>query len=65
MVSFGSDEKTKAVIKAIQKEGTAWFGGTNWHGREAMRISTVGWSTTKEDIDLSIEALLKVVNQLN
>lgn len=65
MVSFGSDEKTKAVIKAIQKEGTAWFGGTNWHGKEAMRISTVGWSTTKKDIDMSMEALLKVVNQFN
>ena len=65
MVSFGTAEKTKAVIHAIQKEGTAWFGGTNWHGREAMRISTVGWSTTKHDIDLSMTALMKIINQLN
>lgn len=64
MVSFGSDEKTQAIIDALQKDGTAWFGGTNWHGKEAMRISTVGWSTTKKDIDMSMDAILKVISEL-
>ena len=39
LVSFGSPEKTKAVIARIQEESVCWCGGTEWQGRAAMRIS--------------------------
>ena len=35
------DPYTGAVIAAINAEGTAYFSGTVWQGRRAMRISVV------------------------
>ena len=52
------DRYTRAVIKAVQDDGTCWLGGTSWHGVEAMRISVSNWSTTTEDVERSIEAIL-------
>jgi glutamate/tyrosine decarboxylase-like PLP-dependent enzyme len=60
LVRFGdSDEATQATIRAIQEDGTCWCGGTVWQGRAAMRISVSNWSTTEEDVDRSVEAMLR------
>ena len=53
------DRYTRAVIEAVQNDGTCWLGGTSWHGIEAMRISVSNWSTTSEDVERSIEAILR------
>ena len=53
------DRYTRAVIETVQNDGTCWLGGTNWHGIEAMRISVSNWSTTSEDVERSIEAILR------
>jgi glutamate/tyrosine decarboxylase-like PLP-dependent enzyme len=59
LVRFGDDdEHTRAVIAAVQAEGTAWMGGTVWHGVAAMRISVSNWMTTETDIDRTAEAIL-------
>lgn len=58
LVSFGSPDETDRVIDATQEEGTCWCGGTDWQGRHAMRISVCSWSTTEEDVDLSLQAIL-------
>jgi glutamate/tyrosine decarboxylase-like PLP-dependent enzyme len=63
LVTFGSAEQTQRTIKAIQEEGTCWCGGTIWRGRTAMRISVSNWSTTDEDIELSLDAMLRVAQQ--
>jgi glutamate/tyrosine decarboxylase-like PLP-dependent enzyme len=63
LVSFGSPEKTRSVIEGIQKDGTCWCGGTVWQGRTAMRISVSSWATTEEDVELSLEAILRVATQ--
>ncbi len=61
LVRFGdSDERTRAVVSGVQEEGTCWLSGTTWHGRAAMRISVVGASTTEEDAERSVEAILRV-----
>lgn len=57
LVSFGPDDLTNRVIKAIQDEGTCWCGGTLWHGRRAMRISVSSWATTEADVDMCLEAM--------
>lgn len=62
LVSFGSDEKTRDVLKKVQQEGTCWMSGTRWHGKEAMRISVSSWATTTEDVNQSIEAILQAVS---
>lgn len=59
VVSFGSDQRTNAVIARIQDEGECWCGGTVWHGRVAMRISVSSWATTDEDIERSLSAILR------
>jgi glutamate/tyrosine decarboxylase-like PLP-dependent enzyme len=58
LVSFGTPEQTQATIAAIQQDGTCWCGGTVWKGRTAMRISVSNWSTTDEDVERSIEAII-------
>jgi glutamate/tyrosine decarboxylase-like PLP-dependent enzyme len=59
LVAFGSDERTREVIGAVQQDGTCWCGGTTWQGRAAMRISISNWSTRDEDIEKSLEAVLR------
>ena len=58
LVSFGTPVETQRTIAAIQRDGTCWCGGTVWQGRTAMRISVSNWSTTDEDVERSIEAIL-------
>jgi threonine aldolase len=63
LVSFGDDDATRRVIAALQQEGTCWCGGTVWHGRAAMRISVSSWATTDDDVERSLEAMLRVATQ--
>jgi glutamate/tyrosine decarboxylase-like PLP-dependent enzyme len=60
VVSFGTDAQTQRVIEEIQKDGTCWCGGTQWHGRTAMRISVSSWATTDDDVRLSLEAMVRI-----
>jgi glutamate/tyrosine decarboxylase-like PLP-dependent enzyme len=57
------DAFTRAVIAAVQADGTCWLGGTTWHGMAAMRISVSNWSTTEADADLSVEAILRCARE--
>jgi glutamate/tyrosine decarboxylase-like PLP-dependent enzyme len=65
LVNFGGDERTRAVIAAVQKDGTCWCGGTVWHGRAAMRISVSSWATTNEDVERSVAAIVRLANHPN
>ena len=58
------DAHTRAVIDAVQREGTCWMSGTNWRGQAAMRISVSNWSTTVDDVDRSVDAILRCVRQV-
>jgi len=60
LVSFGDVETTNDVIAAIQADGTCWCGGTIWQGQTAMRISVSSWSTTDEDVERSLAAMLRI-----
>ncbi len=60
LASFGSDERTDAVIEAVQRDGTCWLGGTTWNGRRLMRVSVSNWSTTASDVDRSVDAILRL-----
>lgn len=63
LVSFGDDEKTRKVIGSVQNDGTCWCGGTVWHGRAAMRISVSSWATTDDDVQQSIDAIVRIADQ--
>ena len=60
MVSFGDDERTQQIIAALQRDGTAWCGGTHWHGRDAMRISFSSWATRDEDVTATLAAIIRI-----
>jgi glutamate/tyrosine decarboxylase-like PLP-dependent enzyme len=60
LVRFNDDDDmTRAVVAAVQQDGTCWLGGTVWQERAAMRISVCNWSTTEEDVDRSVDAILR------
>ena len=54
---------TARVIAALQAEGTCWCGGTVWQGRTAMRISVSSWATTEDDVERSLEAMIRVAGE--
>jgi glutamate/tyrosine decarboxylase-like PLP-dependent enzyme len=59
MARFGDDERTDQVIAAVQRDGTCWLGGSTWRGRRWMRISVSNHTTTEDDIDASVAAVLR------
>jgi glutamate/tyrosine decarboxylase-like PLP-dependent enzyme len=62
LVSFGDAEKTRRVIERIQSGGECWCGETVWQGRVAMRISVSSWATTGEDVERSLQAILRAAH---
>jgi len=53
------DRHTDEVIAAILATGEAFFGGTTWRGRRAMRVSVCSWRTSEEDVDRVVHAVAK------
>ena len=58
------DAFTRSVIDAVQEDGTCWLSGTTWHGMGAMRISVSSWATTSDDVERSIEAILRAATEV-
>jgi glutamate/tyrosine decarboxylase-like PLP-dependent enzyme len=52
------DARTRAVIAAVQNDGTCWLGGSVWRGRAVMRISVSNYATTDADVDASVGSIL-------
>jgi glutamate/tyrosine decarboxylase-like PLP-dependent enzyme len=59
--SFGSDERTRAVVDGLLADGTSWMTGSRWHDRAVLRISVSNWSTTDDDVRRGLDALRKVL----
>jgi len=64
LVSFGTPEETQRVIAAIQADSTCWCGGTVWQGHTAMRISVSSWTTTDEDVEKSVAAIIRLARSV-
>ena len=56
-LSFGNDDRTRAVAAALLADGTTWMSGSRWHDRAIVRISVSNWSTTDDDVRRSLAAL--------
>jgi glutamate/tyrosine decarboxylase-like PLP-dependent enzyme len=59
------DRKTIAVMDAINRTGEAFFSGTSWRGKQAMRVSVVNWRTSEADIARAVMAIRNVLVSLN
>lgn len=55
------DRHTDEVIEAILKTGEAFFGGTTWRGRRAMRVSVCNWQTSEDDVERVVQAVQSVL----
>ena len=60
LVKFGDEQQTRRIIKNIQDDGTCWCGETKWQGHVAMRISVSSWATTSDDVEKSLDAILRI-----
>jgi glutamate/tyrosine decarboxylase-like PLP-dependent enzyme len=63
------DEVHASVLKALSllglgraRVGTCWCGGTMWQGRAAMRISVSSWATTEDDVERSLDAIIRIAS---
>ncbi len=57
------DRRTDEVITAILKTGEAFFGGTTWRGRRAMRVSVCNWQTSEQDVERVVKAVGSVLER--
>jgi glutamate/tyrosine decarboxylase-like PLP-dependent enzyme len=55
------DRRTDEVIAAIDAAGEAFFGGTTWRGRRAMRVNVCNWRTTEADVRRAVRSIEKVL----
>lgn len=56
------DRRTDEVIAAVVASGEAFFGGTTWRGKRAMRVSVCNWRTSPEDVQRSISSVARVLS---
>ncbi len=62
-VSFGSDERTVAVVDRMLADGTAWTSGSRWRDRAVLRIAVSNAGTTDKDVARTIEALRQAATE--
>ena len=55
------DRHTDAVIAAILETGEAFFQGTTWRGRRAMRVSVCNWRTSDADVERVVNVVERVL----
>lgn len=58
------DARTAKVVSGVQEEGTCWLSGSIWRDMGVMRISVSNWATTSDDVDRSVEAILRVAQDI-
>jgi glutamate/tyrosine decarboxylase-like PLP-dependent enzyme len=51
------DRFTDIVVRRVNESGEAFFAGTMWRGRRAMRVSVLNWQTSKGDVERAIGAV--------
>ncbi|MEA2452765.1 MAG: hypothetical protein QOG04_1475 [Actinomycetota bacterium] len=58
------DARTAQVVTGVQQEGTCWLSGSVWRDMGVMRISVSNWATSTDDVDRSVEAILRVAQDI-
>jgi glutamate/tyrosine decarboxylase-like PLP-dependent enzyme len=61
----GGNDATRAVVAAVQRDGTCWLGGTTWNDQYLVRVSISNWSTTDDDVDRSADAITRAAQSLS
>ena len=56
------DRRTDEMIAKINAAGDAYFSGTTWRGRRAMRVSVCNWRTTSEDVTRTVTNIARLLD---
>jgi glutamate/tyrosine decarboxylase-like PLP-dependent enzyme len=56
------DIRTKRVIELINIGGEAYFTGTRYRGRSAMRLSVSNWRIQPDDVDRTVAAVERAIS---
>ena len=59
LLRFETDERTRAIVAAVQQEGEAWMSPTVWEGGAAIRISVSNWRTNADDVRRTVDAFAR------
>jgi glutamate/tyrosine decarboxylase-like PLP-dependent enzyme len=57
-----SDAFTDRIMAEILASGEAFFTGTTWRGRRAMRVSVCNWQTSATDVDRVVACVARILN---
>ena len=63
--AFENDEKTKAVGQRLMEDSSVWISGSQWMGREVLRVSVSNWSTDDADIAVAAAAVQRAVQNIS
>lgn len=63
ILTCGTNEITKNVLKHIQNSGITWCGGAKWMGRDIIRVSVCSWATTELEMDKSLAVFAESLHQ--
>lgn len=56
-----SPELAPWIATQVQESGVAWFGHSQWHGTQAIRISVSSWVTTRSDVDRTLQEIERIL----
>jgi glutamate/tyrosine decarboxylase-like PLP-dependent enzyme len=57
------DAFTDRIMADILASGEAFFTGTTWRGRRAMRVSVSNWQTSAADVDRVVQCVSQVLEK--
>ena len=58
---YDHDRRTDEMIAKINSAGDAFFSGTTWRGRRAMRVSVCNWQTTDDDVKRTVGSIARLL----
>jgi glutamate/tyrosine decarboxylase-like PLP-dependent enzyme len=61
---LGGDAVADRLVAAVQADGTCYTSPTTWRGTRCMRISVSSWRTTEEDVDRSVQAIVRALAEV-
>jgi len=61
-VAFADDARTRRIVQGLLEDGTAWISGSTWRNRAVLRISVSNWSTTQDDVAVTLDALRRMAS---
>ncbi len=64
LVRCNTDELTVKTLNRIQKLRTCWVGGSQWKGKQVIRISVCSWATTESDIVKSANSFKQALREV-